>query len=143
MADAFDFKLAGEETFQGYGVYVLQASPKPGYVPKSLETKVLTGMRGMLWIDRRSYQWVKVDAEVIQPVAFGLFIAKVQQGTRFTLEQRPVSDSVWLPSRLTMSVNASIFWWHQVSSEDETFSEYRLANETLELFAGSKSPQER
>ena len=143
MTEALDFKLAGEETLHGHSVYVLQASPKPGYEPKSLETRVLTGMRGTLWVDRKSYQWVKVEAEVFRPVAFGLFIAKVQTGTRFSLEQSPVSDSVWLPSRFTMTVNASIFWWHKASTEDESFFAYRPARESLELYAGSKLPPGR
>ena len=143
MAEALTFKLMVEKTLQGHAVYVLQATPKPGYQPKSLETRVLTGMRGTLWVDRKTYQWVKVEAEVFRPVAFGLFIAKVQTGTRFSLEQRPVSDSVWLPSRFTMTVNASIFWWNRVSTEDESFFAYKPAKESLELYAGSKLPPER
>jgi hypothetical protein len=140
MADAFVFRLAGEEEFRGFSVYVLDAQPKPGYEPKSLETRVLTGMRGRLWIDRESFQWVKVDAELFRPVAFGLFIAKVEPGTRFSLEQKPVSPSVWLPSRFTMSLNASILWWRKTSSEDETFSEYRPAKELSDLYAGTMLP---
>jgi hypothetical protein len=34
-------------------------------------------MKGKLWVDREQYQWVKVEAEVIKPVNFGYFIAKV------------------------------------------------------------------
>ena len=47
-------------------------------------------MRGKMWIDTRQYQWVKVHAEVFRPVAFGLFIAHVEPGTEFTLEESPI-----------------------------------------------------
>jgi hypothetical protein len=35
-------------------------------VPKSRETKVLTGMQGTMWIDTKTYQWVKVTASVFR-----------------------------------------------------------------------------
>jgi hypothetical protein len=125
MTNAFVFKMVGEEKLNGHDVYVLDASPKPGYTPPSMETRVLTGMRGRLWIDRKDAQWVKVEAEVFQPVKFGLFIAKVQPGTRFELEQEPVKPDIWLPSHFRMSVNASILWWQKNSLDDETYSDYQ------------------
>jgi hypothetical protein len=125
MTDAFVFKLVGEEKLNGHDVYVLDASPKPGYHPKTMETRVLTGMRGRMWIDRKTDQWVKVEAEVFQPVTFGLFIAKVQPGTRFELEQAPVTPEIWLPTHFRMSVNASILWWQKNSVDDETYSDYQ------------------
>jgi len=133
MADAFRFHLAGEEVLKGHPAYVMEASPKPDYQPKSMETKVLTGMHGRLWIDRDNYQWLKVEAELFRPVVFGLFIAKVQPGTRFVVEFAPVSGSVWLPSRFSMNVNASVLWWRKISSEDETFSTYRPAADSIRV----------
>jgi hypothetical protein len=49
---AFDFKLLGETSLNGYDVYVLRATPRPGYHPPNMETQVLTGMQGKLWIDK-------------------------------------------------------------------------------------------
>ncbi|HEU4636030.1 MAG TPA: hypothetical protein VFS41_07625, partial [Edaphobacter sp.] len=51
---AMQFTWAGTETIDGHETYVLDANPKPGYVPKSVETSVLKGMRGKLWIDQAS-----------------------------------------------------------------------------------------
>jgi len=47
------------------------------------------GMTGHLWIDQRDSQWVRVEAEVVRPVSFFGFFAKVGKGTRFLLEQEP------------------------------------------------------
>src|SRR5690348_16181973 len=63
MAQAFDYTLVGEETLDGRRCFVLDATPRPGYVPRSRDTKVLKGMRGRMWIDEQDYQWVKVHAE--------------------------------------------------------------------------------
>ena len=127
MVEAFDFKLAGEEMVGGRRCFVVDATPRPGYVPRSRDTRVLKGMRGKMWIDEQQYQWVKVHAEVFRPVAFGLFIAHVEPGTAFTLEQRPVEGNLWLPSHFAMSVNAQILILSRRYTDDETYSDYRPA----------------
>lgn len=124
MATAFTFKLVREETVDGHPCYLLDATPKPGYVPHSRETKVLTGMRGKMWVDKESYQWVKVEADVIHPVSF-YAVATVGPGTKFVLEQAPVGDGIWQPKRFAVRVNASVFWISRNSSEEDVYSNYR------------------
>lgn len=98
MIKAFTFKLVGQQKSGPLDVYVLQATPRPGYQPPSKETKVLTGMQGELWIDKQTFHWVKVEAEVIHPVSIMGFLARVEPGTRFELKNASVGDGVWLPS---------------------------------------------
>jgi hypothetical protein len=43
LADAFDFVLLGQTHLGADSVYVLKATPKPGYHPPALEAKALTG----------------------------------------------------------------------------------------------------
>jgi hypothetical protein len=138
MGTAFDYALAGETQLDGHDVWVLTAAPKPGYEPKSHETKVLTGMTGTLWIDKATYQWVKVQAEVVHPVNFFGFIAKVYPGTQFTLEQEPVSQTVWLPKRFSMTVHAmALGFIDENSADEETDRDYRPAPKlTAELTEG-------
>jgi hypothetical protein len=125
MVNAFEFKLTGQESLNGYNCYVLEAEPRPGYRPINNETKVLTGMRGKMWIDTREFQWVKVQAEVFRPVAFGLFIAHVRPGTEFTLEQAPVDQDVWLPMRFITKVHATaLMIWSKNYTRTETYSNY-------------------
>ena len=52
MADAFRFRLVKEEKLDGRDVYEFEAAPKPGYVPRTRETRVLLGMRGTLWVEQ-------------------------------------------------------------------------------------------
>jgi len=127
MVNGFRFKLVGEETLNGRKCFVLTAEPLPGYQPKSRETKVLTGMHGKMYVDEQQYQWVRVQAEVFRPVAFGLFIAHVEPGTQFTLEQRPIEGNLWLPSHFSMNVHARILFSARDSAEDDTYSDYRRA----------------
>jgi hypothetical protein len=136
MVEAFNFKLAGETKLSGRDVYQFEATPKPGYVPKTREGKVLTGMKGTLWVDKDSYQWVKVEAEVVRPVSFYGMFAKVGPGTRFELEQEPVAGNVWLPKHFAVRVNASALGFiNENSTDDETYSDYRPMSEAAGLQA--------
>jgi len=132
MVDAFAFQLVGAETVDGRDCWVLDANPRRGYQPVNRETKVLTGMRGRLWIDKASGQWAKVRAEVFQSVSFYGFFGKVHPGTSFLLEQEPVAEDLWLPKHFKTQVNASVLGLiNQDSIEDETYSNYRPMSQAL------------
>ena len=125
MASAFDFKIQGEGRLEGHDVYVITATPRPGYAPTSRETRVLTGTRGKLWIDKGDYKWVKVEAEVVKPVPFGWFIAKVDPGTSFLVQQSHVPNGPWLPQRVRVEVKAKVLLFPKGYIHEETFQEYR------------------
>lgn len=128
MANAFEFTLAGEQSMGGRDVYVLKARPRRGYRPPNNRARVLTGMEGTLWIEKSSLQWVRVEAEVIRPVLIEGFLARVLPGTRFELDQAPVSD-LWLPSHFSMKARARIlFVFSKADNQDETYYGYYPAS---------------
>jgi len=135
MVDAFDFQVTGEETVNGHDCWILDATPRPGYQPKERDMRVLTGMRGRLWVEKAQYQWVKVRAEVFKPVSFYGFMAKVGPGTFFMLEQAPVAENVWLPSRFSVHVTASALGFlNENSTDDEKYDKYRpIGNSSPEV----------
>jgi hypothetical protein len=96
MAVAFDFNLLVEQKMGPYEVTCCRQH-HGRVIPPNAETKVLTGMRGRLWIDKQTYQWVRVEAEVVHPVSIAGVLAKVEPGTRFELEKVPVAEGLWLP----------------------------------------------
>ncbi len=125
MVDAFTFSLGSEQSVEGVNCYVLDAVPNPDYRPPLEKAKVLTHMKGRLWIEKTQFHWAKVEAQVTNAVEFGLFIAKVKPGTMFELDQAPVAD-VWLPKRFTQTINASVFGIYGMrSKEQEDYSDYR------------------
>ncbi|MGD0668597.1 MAG: hypothetical protein ABSB23_13630 [Bryobacteraceae bacterium] len=132
LVQAFNFRLLGEQRLGPRTVYVLQATPRPGYTPPSLETRVLTGMQGKLWIDTETFQWVKVEASVIHPVWIEGFLARVDPGTRFELEYGPVSGDVWLPKHFAMKSRARIlFVFRHRGQADQTYFGYEKAGTTI------------
>lgn len=126
MSKAFDFKPAGSEQINGHDCWVFDALPKPGYQPKMRDAKVLPAMKGRLWVDKQHYQWAKVEGEVTRTVSFYGVLAKVSPGTRFVLEQEPVSGGLWLPKHFSTNVKASALGFiNQSSTDDETYKNYR------------------
>jgi hypothetical protein len=129
LTEAFDFRLVGTQRLDGFDVYVLKATPRPGYQPPNLETEALTGMQGKVWIDQKTFQWVKVEAEVVHAVSIEGFLARVEPGTRFELEKMPVTDHVWLPKHFSMKSRARIlFLFQSRRQEDDTYFGYGKAD---------------
>ena len=136
---AFDFQLAGQDRLNGHEVFVIKATPKASYQPPNTETKALTGMQGTLWIDTRTYQWVKVEAKAVRPVSIVGFLARVEPGTMFELEKAPVANGVWLPSHYSMRARAKIMWLiSKRESDDETYSNCHSVGAPTQLSQSSQ-----
>lgn len=133
MTKALDFNLVGEEKLGPREVYVLTATPRPGYQPPNDEAKVLTGMEGKLWIDKKTFQWVKVEAYVIHPVSIEGFLARVEPGTRFELEKAPVTEGIWFPSHFVMKSKAKVlFLFTHRTQANETYYGYHKATHSVQ-----------
>ena len=144
LTRAFDFKLLGEKKLGSYDVYVLRATPRNGYKPPNMEAQVLPGMRGELWIDQKSFQWVKVTAQVIHPVSIEGFLARVEPGTRFELEKMPVDNGIWLAKHFSMKSSAKILYmFNRSEQEDNTFFDYRKLPATSPPSTPASAPGSR
>lgn len=108
IPEAFDFHLVRRDVLDAMPVWVIRAEPKPGYRPKLKDANILKKFRGVIWIDEREHQWVKVETEVIDTVSFGLVLARLGKGTALTFTQSRVNDEVWLPSAAKTKINARL-----------------------------------
>lgn len=102
LPEAFDFSLRGEETKDGRAVYRIDAIRKPGFKPKNRSAEVLSKMQGTMWVDKDEHLVVAADVQIMEPISFGWFIAKLNPGARLQYEQTRVNNEVWLPKRLDM-----------------------------------------
>lgn len=144
LTQGFDFELKGVERMGPYQVYALKATPRLGYRPPNTQARVLTAMEGMLWVDTKTYQWVKVEAKVIHPVRIAGFLATVEPGTRFELENTPVGDGIWQPKHFAMSAHAKVlFMFSHKNDENDSFFGYRRADYDKAATAISSAPRSR
>jgi hypothetical protein len=115
---AFNFILLGTHQLRGYTVWALKAIPKPGYQPPNMDCQVLPGMQGEMWIDQKTYEWVKVTARVIHPVAIDGVLAQVQPGTRFEIEKNPVGQGIWQITHYSSHADAHVLFLFNHEQDD-------------------------
>jgi hypothetical protein len=127
VADAFDFRLVGEERLDGHEVYVIDATPRADYRPvDSRAARIFPKVRGRLWIDKTEYQWVKLEGETIDTITFGVFLARVGKGAQLYFEQSRVNGEIWLPRRVTVTGDVKLALLKTLQADIEaTFSNYR------------------
>jgi hypothetical protein len=133
MPRAFDYTVATTRPVGSRTVYVLQATPRKGYNPPNVESRVLTAMRGEFWIDTITFQWVRASAVVLRPVSIDGFLARIQPGTEFEVEQMPMTGDVWLPKHFQIRSRSSIlfFFHHHINEEDTYFGYRKITRPTL------------
>ena len=126
LPDAFDFHLAGEEALASGEVYVIDATPKPGYKPTLPSAVYFPKVRARFWIDKTDYHWAKIDVETLDTISFGGFLLRVAKGTRLTIEQAHVNQEVWLLKSVTLRASARVALIKSVHQElIITFSDYK------------------
>jgi hypothetical protein len=126
VPEAFDLTLQGTEEIGGRPVWIIGAQPKPGYKPKIKRAKILTNLRGKIWVDQEDYQWVKAEVEVINPISFGLGLVRLAPGAILNFDQVRVNDEVWLPAHVSVRADARLIYLRKLREElDITYHDYR------------------
>jgi hypothetical protein len=136
VAEAFDFQVTGQDRIEGREVWILDATPRRGYSPRSQDAKILPHVRGKLWIDQRTYHWVKIEAEVIDTVSWGLFLVRLDRGARIWFDQTLVNDEVWLPKHVSITASARLGVFKKIRvQQDTTFRNFRKFQTDSRLIA--------
>ena len=126
IPEAFTLTLQGTEQIGGRPVWVIRAEPRPGYKPKIKRAEILSHLRGKIWVDQADYQWVKTEAEVIDPISFGLGLIKLAAGAVLDFDQVRVNDEVWLPAHITVRADARLAYLRKLREElDVTYRDYQ------------------
>ena len=87
------------ERFRGQDVLVFDFEPNPEYKPKNLVEHVVKELAGVVWIDEKAKDVVRLEAYFVGDVHIGGgMLANLQKGTSFTFEQAYINNEVWLPT---------------------------------------------
>jgi hypothetical protein len=139
MVRAYDFTLLGEENIGGAEAYVIEATPRKDFHPTQPHADILSKIKGKLWIEKKDYNWVKVEAESIDTISFGFFLARIHKGARFNLEQVHLNDEVWLVRRFFISGGARLaLVKNEAIEQEDTFSNYKKFVTTSRILPGAK-----
>jgi len=112
LLQLYAFALTSRESVEGHSGVWIEFVPRPEYRPKTRDGEMLKKIRGRALVSESDYQVMRVDAELIDDLSFGLgLLARVHRGTRLTFIRRKVNDEVWLPaeSHFAASVRRWLF----------------------------------
>jgi hypothetical protein len=124
--EAYNFHLAGFEQLGGRDAYLIDAEPRPGFEPHLKDAKFLPKFKFRVWIDKAESQWVKLDAQCIDTVSLGLFLARFHKGSRILVETTRVNDEVWLPQHVAVKVDVRLALLKNFNiDEDVTYRDYK------------------
>jgi hypothetical protein len=124
IPDAFDFAILGETPLNGRDAWQIRATPRRDY--KGPYGFMLRNLEGTLWIDKRDYQWVRVEADTLDTISIGLFLARIGKGTRLSFENFRVNDEIWAPKHVSLKASARLALVRKFDAEQQlTFSDYR------------------
>ena len=128
VPDAFNFKLLGEQAYEGRPAYVVECTPNPNYQPRNTFSRIFLKIHAKLWIDKQDVQWAKAEANVIDTVSFGFLLARIGKGARIGMEQTRLNNEIWVPRRISVNGNARIMVLKNRNLTEEIItSNYRLA----------------
>jgi hypothetical protein len=126
VPEAYDFRIVGEQTINGRAAYVLVGEPRTDFRPTLNAARVLPKLRPKLWIDKDGFEWLRLEAEVIDTITWGGFLLRLHPGSRIELEQTLVNNEVWLPVHAHISFDARVALFKAIRLEvDATFSDYK------------------
>jgi len=126
ILDAYDFTLAGTETFNGRETWIIDGSPRAGFHGKRRESKMLPKIKPRFWIDQQDYSWVKLRAEIIDTLSFGWVVARLHKGSVFEMQQIRLNNELWLPQRFDVKLDARVALLKGVNENVHvTYRDYR------------------
>lgn len=116
LPDAYVFEYAGEEN----GCYHIRFSPRPSYVPHSVQARVVHAMAGDLWIDARMKRLSRIEGHLAENVDFGFgLIGRVEKGGWFQLQRVQVSPSEWKTERMQLHLNGRAILFKTIARETD------------------------
>ena len=133
------------ERFRGQDVLVFDFEPNPEYKPKNLEERVVKELAGVVWIDEKAKDVVRLEAYFVGDVHIGGgVLANLQKGTSFIFEQAYINNEVWLPTYVEAHVGVRLLLVKGIKVNMSTkYSDYKRFNvETLNTINKPKEATE-
>jgi len=142
IINAYDFQIVGEDRVDGHDAYVVEANPRGGFHPTQPHADILSKVRGKIWIDRKDYGWIKLEAETLDTISWGLFLVRIHKGTQMEFEQTRVNDEIWLPRQVSLNASARIALVANGTFDYElTFSQYKKFTSDVKILPGATEVQ--
>lgn len=115
LPDAFNYEYAGIEQGSvsvgksGDSLVRLRFWPNPKYYPPTQVEQVLTGMQGVILIDKNRHRLAAINGTLYKDVSFGWgLFGHLDKGGQFEVEQAQVVDDSWEVTRMNLNFTGKI-----------------------------------
>jgi len=101
--------MTGRERVEGHDTIAFTLTPRPDSKPKTREGDLMKHFGVKAWISETDHELVRLEAEAIDNVAFGLgVLARIHKGAQFSFLRRKINGEVWLPAIASYSGSARV-----------------------------------
>ena len=101
--------MTGRERVEGHDTIAFRLTPRPDSKPKTREGDLMKHFGVKAWISETDHELVRLEAEAIDNVAFGLgVLARIHKGAQFSFLRRKINGEVWLPAIASYSGSARV-----------------------------------
>jgi len=148
LPDAFVYREAGEE--HGGDLKKFTFTPNPRFAAPSLEARVLTQMKGEIWIDKSEERVVRLEGHLEQDVDFGWgLLGQLNKGGWIVIEQADVGDHHWHIVHFKMAMTGRVFFKNKVFDTTEDESQFASVpvgmsyKQAIQMMQGGKFDEEK
>jgi len=139
VINAYDFRLLGDDQVSGEETWVIEATPHKDFKPTQPHADILKKIKGRMWIEKKDYNWVKVEAESFDTISFGLFLFRIHPGSRFVLETQHINQELWAMKRLYINGSARIaLLKNEAIEQEDEFSNFKKFSTSVKILPGVK-----
>jgi hypothetical protein len=105
----FDIRMIGRDRIEGHDTIAFSLMPKADAQPRTREGGQMRHFKVQAWISESDHELVKLDAEAIDTLSFGLgVLARLHKGARLSFLRRKINGEVWLPAVVSYSGSARV-----------------------------------
>jgi hypothetical protein len=133
--NAFIFTFIANEQRDSHTLLKYSMNPNPAFRPTSRATSIYAHVRGTVWVDGSSGELARIEGEVTDDIALGLFLAKVYKGSHFMQERYEMVPGLWLPTFSQYDFDGRKFLSSFSLHERTFYSNYRLVGSPKDALA--------
>lgn len=97
--NVFTIRMIGRDQIERHETIAFLLTPRRDAKPKTTEGRQMKHFNVRAWISESDHELVKLEAEAIDTLSFGLgVLARLHKGARLSFLRRKVNGEVWLPA---------------------------------------------
>ena len=105
----FDIRMIGRERIEQHETIAFSLTPRPDASPATRDGRQMRHFNVKAWISESDHELVKLEAEAIDTLSFGLgVLARLHKGATLSFLRRKVNGEVWLPAVVSYRGSARV-----------------------------------